>query len=468
MKKTNKIIEILMILCIAFNIFCPIAFATEGVMEQVPDVSAYSYMLFDQNTGNILASENIDDKVYPASTTKILSAIVILENAELDEIVTVTDEAYWNIIVGSSSAGIVEGEQMTVENMLYCMMLASANEAANALAIHVAGSIENFVGMMNLKAVQLGAYDSNFVNPNGLHDENHYTTAHDMGIITKYALKDETFAQIVKTAQKTIPETNMNPEKKVYTTNYLIYRKTDPRYYEYANGIKTGTTTPAGNCLISQAEKNDMQLITLIFGCEKDPGTGENMVFYKAKELFEWGFSNYYTATLVEQLQPKITIPVRLSSQNDYISLKTATDVTGLVPNDYDESKLEFKYSVPENVDAPIAVDEKLGTLQVSYDGVYYGTIDLLAVNDVEMSQVLYYVDVLEQFFVSSTFKIILSSLVMLLILSVVGARVQRAQRKKKKRYKGKLKNNRYRQIDRYLAVCENKKWYKNKARIKS
>ncbi|MFI3226431.1 MAG: D-alanyl-D-alanine carboxypeptidase family protein [Clostridia bacterium] len=445
MKKTNKFTKFLMILCIIFNILCPIAFADEDIMEQVPEISAYSYMLFDQDTGNILASENIDEKVYPASTTKILSAIVILENAELDEIVTVTEDAYWNIVVGSSSAGIVEGEQMTVEDMLYCMMLASANEAANALAIHVAGSVENFVGMMNLKAVQLGAYDSNFMNPNGLHDENHYTTAHDMSIITKFALKNETFATIVKTAQKTIPATNMNDEKKVYTTNYLIYRKTDPRYYQYANGIKTGTTTPAGNCLISQATKNDMNLIALIFGCEKNPDTGENMVFYKMVELFEWGFSNYYTVTLVEQLEPKITVPVRLSSQNDYISMKTANDVVGLVPNDYDSTKLEFKYSVPEVIDAPIEVDEKLGTVQVSYDGVYYGTIDLLAVNDVEMSQVLYYVDVLEQFFVSSTFKIILSSLVLLLFLSVFGARIQRHNRKKKKRYKGKNINNRYR-----------------------
>lgn len=446
MKKTTKFMNFLMILCIILNIFCPLAFATDDSMESVPQITANSYMLFDQETGNILAESNINDMVYPASTTKILSAIVILENAELDEIVTVTEDAYWNIIVGSSSAGIVEGEQMTVENMLYCMMLASANEAANALAIHVAGSIENFVGMMNLKAVQLGAYDSNFVNPNGLHDDNHYTTAHDMAIITKYALKNETFAQIVKTAQKTIPATNMNEEKKVYTTNYLIYRKTDPRYYQYANGIKTGTTTPAGNCLISQAEKNDMKLIALIFGCEKSQDTGENMVFYKMQELFDWGFDNHYTQLLVGQLEPMITVPVRLSAQNDYISLKTASDVSGLVPIDYDASKLELKYDVPEIVDAPIVVEEKLGTVQVSYDGVYYGTIDLLAVNDVELSQVLYYVDVLEQFFVSSTFKIILGSLVLLLILSVLSARLkQHRRRMKKKRYKGKTKNNRYR-----------------------
>lgn len=443
MKKSKKIIQYITTLCVVFNILYPTILASEIEIDELPDITSKSYMLLDQDTGNILAEYNIDGKIYPASTTKILSAIIILENTNLDDMVTITKEAFSNIEIGSSSAGLVEGEEMSVSDMLYCMLLASANEAANALAIYVAGSVEEFANMMNLKAVQLGAYNSNFINPNGLHDDNHYTTARDMSIITKYALKNETFADIVSTAQKTIAATNVHAEKKVYTTNFLIYRKTDPMYYQYANGIKTGFTTPAGTCLISQAEKNDMNLITIIYGGEKIASTGENTVFFDAIDLFEWGFSNYYTQVLVEQLQPIITVEVLLSSQNDYISLKTASDVAGLVPIDYDASKLEFKYNVPESVTAPITVDQKIGTVQVSYEGVYYGTIDLLAVNDVEMSQVLYYVSVLEAFFISSTFRIILCSLVLLLFLSVVGSRIRNNRRKNKKHY-GKRRRKRY------------------------
>lgn len=453
MKKIKTFIKNLMISLIILNISTSIVFATETdavtVENPFPEVTASSYMLLDQQTGNILAEYNMDEPVYPASTTKILAAIVVIENTDPEDIVTVTKEAFWNIEYGSSSAGIVEGEEMTVHDMLYCMMLASANEAANALAIHVGGTVEDFMGMMNLKAVQLGAYNSNFVNPNGLHDENHYTTARDMSIITKYALKNEFFALIAETAQKTIQATNKNPEKVVYTSNQLIFRVSDPRYYEYANGVKTGFTTPAGNCLVSQAEKNDVQLIGLLFNCAKNPSTGENNAAYKMVEMFEWGFSSYYNEVLIEQLQPMITVPVNFSSENDYVSLKTASDIEGLVPNNYDKTMLEIKYNIPESVDAPITVDQRIGTVQVSYDGVYYGEAELLAVNDVELSQVLYYVNVLEQFFISSTFRIILCSLVMLLILSVIGARIkQRRRRLRKKRRmqrQSQARTNRYR-----------------------
>lgn len=440
MRKYKKNAKKFFTLFVILNIFCTNIFATDD-FEAFPEIVAKSYMLFDMHTGNILAESNIDEMIYPASTTKILTAMIVLEECELDEMVTVTDDAFWNIVYGSSSAGIVSGEEMSVIDMLYCMMLASANEASNALAIHVAGDVETFVQMMNYRAVQLGAYNTNFTNPNGLHDENHYTTARDMSIITKNALKDETFLTIVNTAQKTIQETNKNPEKMVYTTNNLIFRVSDPRYYKYANGVKTGYTSAAGNCLVAYAEKDDVHLISLIFDCQRDLSTNENMTTYRTKEMFEWGYNNFFSALLIGKLEPMATVSVRLSSQNDYVSVKTANDVRGLVPNDYDASKLILNYDLPESIDAPIVTDQKIGTVQVLYEGVYYGKVDLLALNDVELSKVLYYVDVLEKFSQSQTFKFILSSLFLLLALSAVNDIVQ-ARRNRAKKAKS---NERYR-----------------------
>lgn len=444
MIKLKKIFKNFTTMLVVLNIFCINIIATDSslpIVADAPYIDATAYMLFDQDTGNILMEKNIDLQLYPASTTKILTAILVIENSNLDDMVTITEDAFWNIVPGSSSAGLVATEIMSVHDLLYCMMLSSANEASNALAIHVGGTVENFVNMMNYRAIQLGAYNSNFTNPNGLHNENHYTTARDMSIITKYAMKNDFFYTIVNTAQKTIAETNKNAEKRVYTSNQLILRTTDPRYYQYANGVKTGFTTPAGNCLVAQAEKSNMNLISLVFDCTKSSG-GENMVFTRTKEMFEWGFNNYKSQILVEKLEPVLTLDVRLSSKNDYVSVKTATDVRALVPIDFDAEKVTLKYLVPKSVNAPILADDKLGAVQVFYDGIYYETIDLIAVNDVEMSQVLYYVDVLEQFFMSLTFKIILVSLICLLALSVVTARVRDKKRIARRR---KQNSNRYR-----------------------
>lgn len=441
MNNVKTFLEKFAILFLVFNIFYTSVLAEGQTISSKPEISALSYMLLDQDTGNVLMASNINKMVYPASTTKILTAILAIENADLDEMVTITKEAFYNMESGATTCGLYVGEEISVHDLVYCTLLTSGNEAANALAIHVGGSIENFINMMNLRAVQLGAYNSNFSNANGLHSDNHYTTAKDMSIIAKHSMKNEFFSTVVNTAQKTIAQTNKNSQRIIYTTNQLIFRTSDYRYYQYANGIKTGFTSKAGNCLVSQAEYNGERLIALIFDCEKD-SAGTNMTFTVAREMFEWGFNNFSNQTLVEALQPLKTVQVRLSSQSDYVSVKASSDLKALVPIGFDEDKVSFVFDVPEIIDAPIKEEQKIGTVQVSYDGVYFGTLDLLAVNEVELSQVLYYVDVLEKFFVSKTFRMILVSLVMLLVLSVLGSRVQRKLRRRK-RFMAKKKKSR-------------------------
>lgn len=453
-KFLNKLFTFVLI----FNLLITTAFASE--MEPIPETTSTAHMLIDQNTGNVLIESNADMQIYPASTTKIMTALMALEHLNPNDMITLTDEAFTGMNAYSSTAGLKVGETISVRDLLYCLMLPSANEAANAIAYEIGeGDLALFAQMMNFRAVQLGAYDTNFVNASGLHDDNHYTTARDMSIITKTALKNELFCEIVNTAQKSIDPTNLTPDgRMVYTSNYLILRKADSRYYSYADGVKTGFTTPAGACLVSNAKKGSMQLISLIYGGERTSSTGYNSTFVDAKAQFEWGFNNHKGETLVSSLGLVTEVTVNLSAKTDYIGLYAKNELTGLVPIDYDVSNLQMIYHLPESIDAPIVKGQFIGTVDVSYDGVSYGSVELLAVSDVELSQVLYYVDKIENFFESDLFQMGFVVLTIIAIISMIDRKARRRKRvtrmrdkqrsrptaakKRPQNYKGK---NRYR-----------------------
>ena len=194
---------------------------------------------------------------YPASLTKIMTCLIALENGNLSDVVTVSESALADLDEDSSVAGLVVGEQMTLENLLYCMMVVSGNDACNVIAEHVAGSVTDFVRMMNQRAYELGCTNTHFNNPHGLHDESHYTTARDLAIITQAALKSENFRQIVDTYEYKLPDDNMRQNiPKLKTTNMLIYQSmSNSLYYPRAHGIKTGYTSQAGRCVISRGAR---------------------------------------------------------------------------------------------------------------------------------------------------------------------------------------------------------------------
>ena len=349
-----------------------------------------------------------------------MTALLVLKYCELDETETCLEEDM-DLEPGSTLAGIKVGETLTIHDLLYCLLLPSGNEAANMLARHVAGSVDNFVWMMNQEAIVLGCTGTHFANPHGLHDENHYTTARDLYRIASEAMKDETFAEVVRTAIKTLQETNMQKERQVLSTNQLILRRADPWYYKDCKGIKTGTTTPAGACLVSAAEKNGGMLISVLLGCDKDDYTGGvRPNFTETKRLFEWGFSNFASQTLMEPDKTIATVDVALSTETDKLSVKTAEGLTAVVPIDLDVDDLTFTYDLPESVRAPISANEKIGSVIISYGNTVYGEIDLIALNSISMSNVLYYKDKLDNFFQSTLFRVTVFVLIVFFAFCVV------------------------------------------------
>ena len=197
-----------------------------------------------------------------------MTALLVLEKCNLSDVVTMQDEDFTDVKNGASNAGLKVGEKITVENLLYCLLLPSGNEAANALARVTGGSVDEFVQMMNDRAKELGCVNTHFANPNGLHDDNHYSCAYDLYLIAQQAMKNSTFATIVNTAQKKLPATNMNVERIIYTTNQLILSSYSSIYYDNFYGIKTGHTSQAGYCLVSYAKQSGYTYYSVVLGAK--------------------------------------------------------------------------------------------------------------------------------------------------------------------------------------------------------
>lgn len=244
----KKIFVYFMLFFLISNLLLPLsAFAA----SEVPNIYSPSAILMDFKTGKILYEKDINTKRYPASLTKILTAIIIIENCNLSDVTTVSYDSVMSLGSGYVNANLQVGEELTVEQLLYVMLVASSNDSAIVLAEHLSGSVEEFCVLMNAKAKEIGCVNSNFINPNGVHDENHYSTAYDLALISKYAMNNELFRKIVSTTSYQLPATNKYAlEDRVFTTtNDLIIvnnnNRVDNYYYKYATGVKTGFTTPA-------------------------------------------------------------------------------------------------------------------------------------------------------------------------------------------------------------------------------
>ncbi|MGI5985997.1 MAG: D-alanyl-D-alanine carboxypeptidase [Clostridiales bacterium] len=396
MKKLKFLSFILILVILSANFIMPPAYALTE-----PTLQSKSAVLMDADTGNIIFAKSGDQKSYPASTTKIMTVLLAVEAIEngkvaLTDTVTAKDDIRAGLSEDGSTAGIVPGETMTLENLLYCAMLASANEACNVIADYIGGDVGTFVGMMNTRAKELGCEGTNFTNTHGLPDVNHYTTANDLAKISYEAYSHPLFMQICSTVTKTVPATNKSDERVLKNTNGLINADSEMYsgyYYEYAAGIKTGHTQDAGYCLASTASKNNMSLICVVMGGQgiNRPSGMEFTNFSDSILMYDWAFENYSYRDILETTDLIEDIPVKMGRDAEYVTVHPQNSVKALMANDEDNSSFETKVTIyskenKEELVAPIEAGAVLGEITIERDGVVYGQSLLVACSSVDLS----------------------------------------------------------------------------------
>lgn len=389
----KKFAAFLLTLLISLGVFLPAAYA-EGTFDE-SKLKADSIMLVDVKSGDVLYQKDETKKVYPASTTKILTSLLVLEKEEdLSKKVTVGKEVIFP--ESSSRMGLKQGETISYKDLLYGLMVVSGNDAAAGLAVAVGGDMDKFMTMMNEKAKEIGMKDSNFVNPHGLNNAQHYTTAQDMATLTLAALKIPEWKKIFTTKKYDLPKTNKNNARTLETTDRLLTNDPDNEYYyQYAIGGKTGLTGRANNwngCLVALAKKGDTELLALIFG---DHDNDANHRFGIAKYLFDTGFANFSTVDLKDILG-NITVP---------------KEIEGAAADDENEGKMDFGPDISQGIystvsasmvdeiknnvanvlpvpdftkelKAPITKGDVFGTITYKYNDKVIASVPMIAMND--------------------------------------------------------------------------------------
>lgn len=345
-------------------------------------LTAEAAILMDATTGKILYEKNSRTKQYPASITKLMTILLALEHGSLEDEITFSHDAVYSIEPGSSHIAIQEGEILTLEQVLYGIMLRSANECANAAGEYVDGTMEKFAEHMTSKAKELGCENTNFVNANGLFDENHYTTAYDMALIAQELLKNETYRSMMSNTYYVIPPTNKQPEERYLHGQHQMLNENSLYYYESAEGGKTGYTVEAQNTLVTYAKQGDTELIAVVLKCN---GAQH---YVDTKTLFDYGFANYQTvkAFSAADLTQNVAITETYNEKTttlETIAVAPAEDVYVTIPKNASIDNLTKAIDCPESASVPVAVGDKLGTVVLSMNGEALATVDLTAQKEV-------------------------------------------------------------------------------------
>ncbi|MCI8272701.1 MAG: D-alanyl-D-alanine carboxypeptidase [Clostridia bacterium] len=399
MKLKNKLIIMIFIFFLFINIFS-LSYAEtssgntdsnsssdEATSTNQLHLYSDAAILIDSVSGKVLCGKNENVRMFPASTTKVLTAIIALENCDLSEKMTASYNAVMSIPVGYSNAAIQPGETLSFQELLDVFLVHSANEAGFIIAEHISGSVENFSVLMNQKAQELGCVNSNFTNPSGIHDENHYSTAYDLAIITKYCMENETFRNIISKKSCKVAATDKYQERFFSNTNDLINPKSK-YYYEYSIGGKTGFSTPAKNCLISASVKDNLELISVILHAQSTEN-GESARYVDSINLFDYGFSNFKIQDIASKNSVVEETSILNGTKNTRnLPLILKDSIRGITPSDFELSDLNYKIELNDNLVAPIAEGDVVGKITYSIDGIDYSS-DLLASHNVEDSNLI-------------------------------------------------------------------------------
>lgn len=369
---------------------------TAGAASELPQLHCEAALVVAPETGFVLYSKNDLAKRSPSSLVKIMTALVVLENVDdLTASVTVSAQAVANL-KGLATSSLKEGEVMTVTNLLYCLLLNSGADAANALAEYTAGSIPDFVTMMNTRAAELGMTDTQFANPHGGDDASQYTTAADLAKLAVAAMKNQQLKDIVEIQYKRIPKTNKtNVDRYYFSNNALVIssterRKTEDYYYKYADGLMTGYSAAAGYNLLASSKKDGLTLVTVVLGATRNETTKEKYSYTDAIALMNWGYGNFKLAQLLTKLEPVTEAPVTLSSTTDSVTLVAPDAYTAIIPADVEPAAMSREVTVDSPLEAPLTKGEAVGEIVFSYNGLEYGRSPLVSQSEIERSFLLF------------------------------------------------------------------------------
>lgn len=376
--------------------------------------------LYNFENDEVLYSVGADERVYPTSTVKLMTGIVAIEELgdDLSRQVTITAEMLSK--VAGNNVGLLAGEVVTVEQLLYAMLVNSANDAAMVLAYAACGSVEAFVERMNEKANTLGAYDTYYANPTGMHNDAMVTTVADTAIIAKYAYTLPLFMEIVSTPKYVMEATNLSDYRNIYNRNCLLSKYYNVNYpYPRATGMNAGATTQGGYAICATAEESSTGLsyLAIVMGADEEDGAIYSYV--NAIKLFEWAFQNYDYIEVLSADRIICELPVRLSSTLDYVTLVPSENIEVYLPTTVDvERDIRYSYNTyADTMDAPIATGEEAGTITVLMGERILGSCTLVTTSSVARSEFLYFLARVRQF---SQSRFFIATVVAAVVLSIV------------------------------------------------
>lgn len=445
-KKRIRILSFILICTLLIPILPYSVFAA----SELEPITAAAALLVDLQQDTILYQKNAQEKRPFASITKIMTALLVIEAIERGELTpnttfTASEAALSDITEDSSTQEIMPGEQLSVEELLYCLLCASANESANILAEGLSGSVSAFVDSMNARAAELGMADTHFANPHGLHRDDHYSTANDIFLMTKEAMKHPLFQKIVSTSSHQVPATNLSDARNLITTNALLTSRKYLGYtYSPATGVKTGHTPEAGYCLVSSAQLGGRTQIAIVLGAENitaASGNIERRQFSESKRLLQWGFSNFKVQTLLGPDTLMREIPVLYGKGVSYVLGYPSATIEAVLPTTFDPNDLETQVTlIRESVKAPVKKGEVLGHVTVSYHGKDYGSADLIAVSDVDPSAIQFLIYHIKAVFGSLLTRILIVAFFLWLVVRFIRSLKPPKPRKPKKMNSSKNK----------------------------
>ena len=398
--------------------------AFNSLLRDIPKLSGVSevILLESLDDGSVIFNRNDTLRTAPASLTKIVTAILAMEHCEnLYEVITVKPECITMFYgINSANAGIKIGEELTVEQLLYCLMVPSGNEAAAILADYTAGSQEAFVAQMNEFTQRMGLEDTQFMNAHGLDEEGHYTTARDVAAIVRYALGAEfkgnaLFEKIIGALTYEIPETNKNNKRTLLNTNRMLNRGYRDYYCADVSGVKTGSTRGAGECVVAKASRGGFNYLCIVMRGDKvrlPPKTYDvNTAFVDAKAILEWSFTHIKLRQVADREKAVGEVPVELARNADHVQLRPKEDLVAFVPEGIDSKSVLVEIIpelTPEKVMAPVYKDQPMGAARILFAGEEFARVELVAADNVSRSAVLFLVSLARQFVQTSLAKALL------------------------------------------------------------